>query len=529
MIFPRKFWIFAGWILAVSILLSGCRFGRVENSLVYDLDAVPVNLDPQSAGDSASQLVISCIFEGLVTAQDDGSIEPAAASSWEVSEDGTVYTFSLRNDAKWDNGDPVTAKDFVFGFQRLLNPDTDAPDAEDYYNIENAREVASGQMEPEMLGVEAISDHTLEICLEEADSRFLELLDQPAAMPCHAEFFAETKGRYGLGSKLIMGNGAFYLSSWPEDGNLSLKPSKTYHSASSVTTTSLLLVVPKEERESTLQRFLDGTVSAAAFTGQEYMQLSGGDYTTLENGNAVWGLVFNTQKEPFSNENIRKALFLDADFSTMEPELPVYLERISAAVAPGILMGEGESYRELAGEPEFPALNRTEAQAARDEALQEISADSIRTARLIVPEGEKHETYFAYLSQIWQRDLGVYLTVEVLPQAEYESRLSSGDFECAIYRLSGDNNSPGSVLSAMDGGTFGCSNPAYSALLSQAGDASLQEAASLYWQAEQMLFDEYLFLPLYRQSEYFLLNTGISGVTYDFYSQTPDFRFGVVK
>lgn len=529
MIFPRKFWISVLWMLVVSILLSGCRFGRVENNLVYDLDAVPVNLDPQSAGDSASQLVISCIFEGLVTAQDDGSIEPATASHWEVSGDGTVYTFTLREDAQWSNGDPVTAENFVFGFQRLLNPDTDAPDAEDYYNIENAKEVASGQMEPEMLGVEAVSDDTLVIRLEEADSRFLELLDQSAAMPCHEKFFEETKGRYGLGAKLIMGNGAFYLSSWPEAGNLSLRPSKTYHSASSVTATSLLLVVPKEERESTLQRFLDGTISAAAFTGQEYTQLAGGNYTVLENGNAVWGMVFNTQKEPFSNVNIRKALFLDADFSTMEPELPVYLERISTAVAPGILMGEGESYRDLAGSPVFPGLDRAAAQEARDAALKEVSADSIRTARLIVPKGEGHETYFAYLSQIWQRDLGVYLTVEVLEQSEYEARLSSGDFECAIYRLSGDYNSPGSVLSAMEGGSFGCSDPTYSSLLNQAGDASVQEAASFYLQAEQMLFDQYLFLPLYRQSEYFLLNTGVSGVTYDFYSRMPDFRFGVVE
>ena len=528
MIFPRKFLMAAEALLAAAVLFSGCRFGREENALVYDLDAVPVNLDPQSAADAASQLVIQCIFEGLVTADDDGSIHPAAAEDWSVSGDGLTYTFYLREDAKWANGDPVTAADFVFGFQRLLNPDTDAPDAEVYFGIENAEEVASGQMEPETLGVAAPSEKELVIRLEEADSRFLELLDQPAAMPCHAEFFAETKGRYGLGANLIMGNGAFYLNSWPEDGNLSLRPSQTYHSASSVTATSLLLVVPKEGRDSKLQRFTDGTVSAAAFTGKEYLELSGGDYTVLENDSAVWGLVFNTQREPFSNFSIRRALFLDADFSTMEPELPEYLERISAAVSPGIVMGQGESYRKLAGMPVFPARDLSAAQEARDQALEEVSPDSLRTARLIVPEGEGHETYFAYLSQIWQRDLRVYLTVEVLPQAEYDARLQSGDFECAIYRLSGEYNSPGSVLSAMEGGLYGCSDPAYGELLARAGEAEGSEAAALWLQAEQMLFDQCLFLPLYRQSEYFLLNTGISGVTYDFYSRTPDFRFGVV-
>ena len=178
--------------------------------------------------------------------------------------------------------------------------------------------------------------------------------------------------------------------------------------------------------------------------------------------------------------------------------------------------------------PVFPARDLSAAQEARDQALEEVSPDSLRTARLIVPEGEGHETYFAYLSQIWQRDLRVYLTVEVLPQAEYDARLQSGDFECAIYRLSGEYNSPGSVLSAMEGGLYGCSDPAYGELLARAGEAEGSEAAALWLQAEQMLFDQCLFLPLYRQSEYFLLNTGISGVTYDFYSRTPDFRFGVV-
>ena len=528
MIFFRKFLVSA-LIIAITAGLGGCQFGRVENSLVYDLDAVPVNLDPQSAADSASLLVISCLFEGLVTADDDGSIHPAAASGWEVSADGLTYTFTLREGAKWENGDPLTAEDFVFGFQRLLDPDTAAPEAEDYYGIENAEEIAAGLAEPETLGVEARSDYELVIRLEEADSRFLELLDQAAAMPCHRKFFEETRGKYGLNSDAIMGNGAFYLSSWPEDGNLSLRPSKTYHGAEEVTATSLLLVTPKEERASAVERFADGTVSAAAFTGQEYLKLAGGDYTVLENGNAVWGLVFNLGREPFSSAEMRRALFLDADFSTMEQALPDYLEHLEAAVSPGIVLGGGESYRKLAGSPSFPELDRDTAQAARDAALETVSPESLRTARLIVPEGEEHEKYFAYLSQIWQRDLGLYLTVETLPEAEYQSRLDSGDFECAVYRLSGDYNSPGSVLSAMEGGPFGCTDPSYSGLLTQAGEAEPEQAAQLYLQAEQMLFDQYLFLPLYRQSEYFLLNSGISGITYDFYSRTPDFRFGVVS
>ncbi len=527
MIFPVKFRRAAVWLAVITLLLTGCRFGREENDLVYDLDAAVVNLDPQSASDTASLLVISSIFEGLVHVADDGTVSAGVAESWTQTENG--YRFSLREDASWSDGTVLTASDFVFAFQRLLEPDTNAPYAEDFFAIENAREVNRGELEPEMLGVTAISPHELEIRLEEEDPDFLKKLDTGAAMPCSREFFEETKGKYGLEQKYIMGNGAFYLSSWAENGNLTLKPNREYYDAALVTATSVLLVSPKEERAPRKERFLDGTLSAAFFSGKDYEEIVAEDeYEFLQNDSAVWGMVFNTGTEPFSDIDLRQALFLDADFSTMETALPSYLEQVDYAVADNIEV-DGQSYRKLAGYPDFPALSREEAKQACGRALARISTESMRGARMILPEGEGHETYFAYLSQIWQRDFGLYLTVEVLGQAEYEARLASGDFECALIRLSSEGGSPASALEQMKGGVYGCRSEGYAALLSEAADQSGKPAADTYLEAEQMLFSEYLFLPFYRQSEYFLLNHGISGIGYHFDTGFPDFRFGIVE
>lgn len=529
MILSGKIPVLAAWLLIAAVLLGGCQFGREENDFVFDLDAAPINLDPQSADDTASRQVIANLFEGLVSVGDDGVPEPAAAESWEVSDDELCYTFTLREDAKWEDGSPVTAKDFVFGFQRLLDPDTNAPAAEDFYAIRNAEAVHRGELEPEELGVRALSEYVLEIELTEADPYFFEKLDTAAAMPCHAEFFAGTKGRYGLSKKNIMGNGAFYLSTWAENGNLTFRPNRHYHSASEVTATSVLYVVPKEERASTVSRFQDGTVSAAHFTGSEYQLLTDPEcFTVQENDSAVWGMVFNVDKEPFSSDALREAMFLTADFSAMEQVLPEYLERITAVI-PSSVEIDGKPYRSMVGNLKFPTPDSEAAQQAYNRALSEIEPESLRGARMILPEGENHAEYFAYLSQIWQRDLGLYITVEVLPQAEYEARLASGDFECALYRLAGSGNDPCSMLLPLSNGSFRCPDSGYGELLGQAAQMEGQELADTCFQAEQLLLDRCSFLPFYRQTEYFVLNDGISGITYHFSTGIPDFRFGKVQ
>ena len=122
--------------LMPTLLFSGCL--RENNNFVYDLEGAPKNLDPQSAADAASRLVIANLFEGLVTIGEDGSVCPGAAESWDVSVDGLTYTFQLREDGKWSDGQPVTAADFVYGFQRLFDPATNAPGAADFTCIEEA-------------------------------------------------------------------------------------------------------------------------------------------------------------------------------------------------------------------------------------------------------------------------------------------------------------------------------------------------------------------------------------------------------
>ena len=154
-------------LMCFSFAACGKKEDTPENKLFYCyLSAEPVSLDPQVATDDSAQMVLENLFEGLIRLNDDGLAEPGVAESWSSNEDSTVFTFQLRKDAKWSDGTPVTADDFVFGMQRAIDPQTRSSGAAQLYCIKNAQAIQAGTMEKEQLGVEAVNNYTLRINLE---------------------------------------------------------------------------------------------------------------------------------------------------------------------------------------------------------------------------------------------------------------------------------------------------------------------------------------------------------------------------
>ena len=178
----------------------------------------PKNLDAQMATDKESIMIITNMMEGLMKRQSSGAIVPAAAESFEMSEDGLVYTFYLKKNLKWDTAADftadVTADDFVFAFQRIFDKGTKSPYKNDYLCIKNASKVANDIVGLNQLGVKAIDEYTIEFTLEYPYFDFLTLLTKTAAFPCNREFFEFTKGKYGMSAEATASNGAFYLKEW---------------------------------------------------------------------------------------------------------------------------------------------------------------------------------------------------------------------------------------------------------------------------------------------------------------------------
>lgn len=512
-------------LLALIFLfsLSGCR--RTRSDFYYDLGTAPVNLDPQSASDYASRLVIANLFEGLLQVGEGGSILPAAAERYMVSDNGLTYRFFLREDGTWANGDPVTAADFVWAFRRLFNADTNAPLASSFFCIQNAEAVLKGELPPSSLGVSAEGERSLVIRLSSYNARFLYLLTTAPAMPCNQSFFTSTRGKYGLSAKVIMGNGPFKLSLWDPD-QLRLRRSENYSGEVSAQSVRLNILDKMEEPGTVRERFFEERTSAAA------LDSLGGlteEMSWASSENTVWGITFNMTREPFSEPSFRRALLYALDFSSGEGALPAGAKRAGAIIPQNILLG-GKSYRTAAGSRLTPQRDAAAAWDYYQQGLAALGRTNLSGLTIILPEGGGHDTFFGYLAQGWQRDLGLYLTAEVLPAGEYQRRLRAGDFDLALCSLTSSYNSPHSLLEQFEtgsGGNFsGFSDETFDGLLAEAELTSSSETAlSQYLQAEKRLIDEAVFLPLYYQSEYFVMGEGVGGIVYDFDSKIVRFQY----
>lgn len=212
----RKFRLFS-IILAVLLILNLTACGnKTDDAYIYfELPEIPSTLDAQTASSDSELLIVRNIYEGLMRKNSDGEIVTGAAESFKKS--GLTYTFTLRDNIFWNNDEPLTANDFVYGLRRALNPETKAPFASRLFCIKNAKEINSGSLSPDKLGVTATDNDTVKIELQFDDKSFLENLATSVAMPCNQEFFESCSGKYGLFSDKIICNGSYRLTKWNKE------------------------------------------------------------------------------------------------------------------------------------------------------------------------------------------------------------------------------------------------------------------------------------------------------------------------
>ena len=218
--------------LLLALALGGCT-GEVEQSgvvLQRGTPADPESLDQHRARSTQAADVLRDIGEGLFTYSPSGELLPAAAERWEASADGLTYTFYLRADARWSNGEPVTAAHFVFGLRRLVAPETAAFYANMLEAVVNAPAIVAGELPPESLGVEAKDDYTLVVRLVRPTPYVLSLFSHPSTFPLYPGSIAEHGDRFARPGNLVS-NGAFVLDAWVPGSVIALRRNERYWNA----------------------------------------------------------------------------------------------------------------------------------------------------------------------------------------------------------------------------------------------------------------------------------------------------------
>jgi oligopeptide transport system substrate-binding protein len=251
-----------GICAAATCLLGLATTASAEVTFVRGDTGNPGTLDPHKGSLIEEVPILQDLFEGLLTIDADGKLAPGVATKWEASADGLVYTFHLRPDAKWSNGDPVTASDFVYSLDRFFSPAVGGRFTNYLSAIKNGPDIVAGKVPPEQLGVKAVDDHTLEIDLTQPVAYFPSLMTYVFLGPVNKAEVEKYGDKFTSPGNLI-GNGPYVLDSNTPNQSIVLKKNPYYHDADKVTIDKVVYI-PFEDPDACVRRFEAGEVQVCA-------------------------------------------------------------------------------------------------------------------------------------------------------------------------------------------------------------------------------------------------------------------------
>jgi len=461
----------------------------------------PQTLDPHLAEGVPSSHILRDLFEGLTSESPDGRVIPGAASRWNVSRDGKTYTFYLRRGALWSNGDPVTAEDFVFSFQRSANPETASNYAQVLLPIENAKAVLAAELPPTALGVEALDEFTLQIRMVDPTPYFLGLLNHSSTYPVHRSSLAEHGSRFSRPGNLIS-NGAFVLSDWVVRSRIELVRNENYWNAENVIL-ERVFYYPYEDQSTALKQFRAGDLHWTYEVPNnqfKWLQKHYPDELVVTPWLGSYFFGFNLTREPFIQSlDLRMALVLALDRQLLTDKVTQFGEQPSfTLVPPGI--GEYESPVQ-----EWEGWTQEQRNIEARRLYQQAGYSQERPLRIEIRynTSQNHKKLSLAISSIWKQVLGVQAT---MVNEEWKVFLQNREQKVLtqVFRAGwiSDYSDPYSFLELFRTGhgqnDYGYSNELYDQLLSEiASERIPARRRRLMQEAERMLLVEMPIIPVY--------------------------------
>ncbi|GIP51727.1 peptide ABC transporter substrate-binding protein [Paenibacillus vini] len=507
---------------------SGEEKLAADQTLRINLSAEPPTFDPAQAQDSQANTVLKLMYEGLVRIDADGKEAPGVAESWDV--DGTKYTFHLRKDAKWSNGDPVTANDFVFAWERVLSPNTQpaAPYAYQLYYIKNGQEYNEGKITDfSQVGVKATDENTLEVELTAPTPYFLGLTAFYTFYPVHSSV-ADDAAWATDPAKMIV-NGPFTLTTWTKGQTIEVSKSDNYWDKDSIKLTKVNMSLV-ESGATELTSYRNDELDRAGHPNGEIptdqipiVQKELADEYKVKGIASTYYYQFNANAKPFDNVKIRKAFSMAVDRQTlvdkvtMGGQIPAY-----GYVPPGILGASGEEFRKEHDDKSYFQENVEEAKKLLEEGMQEEGYTKLPDITLIYNTGEGHKKIATAISDMWKTNLGVDVKIENQEWGVFLKNRQNLDYQIARGAWSADYNDPMTFMDMWmtNGGNndLGYANAEYDKLINEAKASSdATQRDTNFAKAEEMFVkDDMALMPIYYYTSVSLEKTYLKGVNVDF-------------
>lgn len=531
-------------ILAMMMTLLCCGCGEDDSvikgaghSFSYTLVGNPDTLDPQLAENASAMTVLCNLFEGLLVLDADGNLQNGVAESYEISDDQLCYTFKLRPDSYWyqaigdntafdeDAAVAVTAHDFVFAFRRLFGFSSETSNTAAFACIKNAREIMAHRLSPSEIGVRALADDTLEFTLDYPNTGFLLLLTSCAALPCNQAYFESTKGRYGLDESAIIGNGSFAMQRWLYDeygkyNVIQLTRNPLNHKVNRVYPTDLNLYIEKTDADAA-KIFTEG--NADCYVSTQNNLLGRADYHAEGDYSLTLGLIANPDSH-FSDETVLGAMALTLD-RTLFPDGTPDVRTASGILPPGVML-LNKSCRDLIADSAYQRYDPPEADRLYHKALRKLNISELEEGRILVCAGMMDYALLREVLELWRSELDLHLSIEEVPESEYEARLASGDYALALYGITGAYHDAAAVLEHIlaDDNLHCTAQQTVRGLLERAASVpNLNDCVELYRQAEEAILSDGCFIPLFYKQRYLICKNGVEDVVFNPFSGQVQF------
>lgn len=524
-------------VLLGSLFLAACQNGNEENEtdssaassaeqvINVQFSAEMGSADISLATDSYSFITLNNAYEGLYRLDENNvPVIAGASEDAEVSEDGLSYTISLREEAKWSNGDPVTAADYVFSWQRTVDPATASNYAYMLAPVKNAAAISDGTLDKSELGIEAVNDYQLKITLEKPTPYFLSLLAFPTFFPQNERVVEEFGDQYALTSENAAYNGPFLLTNYAGPGTdiqWTLAKNPDYWDADSVKLETINFDVVKDS-STAYNLYESGQADDIILSGELAMQnVNHPDYIVQPSATTQY-LEMNQAPEdsPFRNANLRQAI----SYSMNRQQI------VDNILGNGSLPAVGFVPSDLAFNPETKAdfvedaattlaFDEEKAQEYWEKARAELGIDTL-SFELLTSDTDQSKKMAEYIQGTLQQTLDG-LTVEVtnVPFSVRLDRSNSGDFEMVMNNWIGDYADPINFLelfkkdSSYNRGKW--LNDDYNQLIEQASNENANDPEAR-WEnmvaAEKILNDDLGVIPLFQSAEAHLRSSKIKGL-----------------
>ena len=509
---------------------SGDAAGTAGSSDLNVMIETPVEaLDPQVAQDGTSLEVIACFTDGLTQMDSDGKTVNALAESIDISDDGLIYTFHIREDANWSNGTPVTAADFIFAWQRAVDPDVASEYSymlSDIGQVKNAEEIIAGTKNKSELGVTAVDDKTLRVELNVPVSYFTSLMYFPTYYPVNEEFFNSCGDTFATSPETILSNGAFILDQYePATTAFHLTKNPTYYDADRVKIPGISYQVIQDSQQA-LMSYQTGALDTTLVNGEQVDQVKDDpEFTTIGAG-YLWYVSPNVRDvKELANLNVRLAMTFAINRAAITEDvlkdgsIPTYTSvPIDLAAGP-----DGTDFS--ADQTKFSDVCGYDTDKAVEywnKGLSELGVTEVKID-MVVDADDAPQKVAQVLKEQWETTLpGLSINIVVEPKKQRIEDMQTGNFQLGLTRWGPDYADPMTYLGMWvtnNNNNYGFwSNADYDSAIAECTTGDLCTDIEGRWQrlydAEEIMMKEAVIYPLYTQCNAEMISSKVSGIEF---------------